>query len=131
MISFSLTAKPFISKRANMIEMLSEVAIIFILCTLLCCSDYIPHAVTRNEVGKIFIGIVAVYLFLHISILVFDCIRYLISFFKRKCNKKKMKQINELRAMKLKDAKPSELLTNSTTNEMRKRRPQLLKPVMS
>ena len=141
MMIFISTTKPFISKRANTIEILSELAIVCILCTLLCCSDFVPEAETRNEVGKIFIGIVAAYLFMHVSILVFDIIKQVIRYFKRKCYKKKIQQINEIRAIQLKDkrnvrinlgAKTLELLPNGITEvEKKRRRPQLIKPGQS
>lgn len=84
--------KPLESRFANNIETFNEVISTFVLYLLMCFSDFLDDPMMRNELGKVFIGIVLVYVAVHFYFLFVDLfvkVRLnLLRLFNRCCRKK-------------------------------------------
>ena len=69
---------------------MNEIAILLILYTLMCFTDFVPDALTRYDMGKVFILLVSLYLLVHISLLIFDLCRNLRLHLRKKQHEKKL-----------------------------------------
>ena len=65
-------ARPLDSALANNMETFNEVATLLVLYLLMCFSDFVASPETRNDCGKVFIALVAIYAIVHFAVLFGD-----------------------------------------------------------
>ena len=65
-------ARPLDSALANNMETFNEVATLLVLYLLMCFSDFVASPETRNDCGKVFIALVAIYAIVHFAVLFSD-----------------------------------------------------------
>lgn len=84
--------RPLDSAYANNMELLTEVATLWILYTVICFSNFILEPATRHLCGYGFIGVLALFVAIHLLVLVYSICKALKFYIRKRYYDRKKKQ---------------------------------------